>query len=180
MIKDLVVIWHDRSMNSCLVLNLNRQGPAQSMPWLADLVETNEGSWSLLPVQCLCEFLLHEAAEDPLGRHVADLLDDSKQQSGKRKERRHKQQQLVQHLQLLLKDANQTADACREVLDYLCRRLSSKHAIARLQALAVSHSIYQIGTIQTHSTYFCQMANSFEIFVRMMMFDLLSSMNDRR
>ena len=110
------------------------------MPWLADLVETNEGSWSLLPVQCLCEFLLHEAAEDWLGRHVADLLDDSKQQSGKRKERRHKQQQLVQHLRLLLKDTNQTGEACREVLDYLCRRLSSKHAIARLQALSVKRS----------------------------------------
>ena len=107
------------------------------MPWLADLVETNEGAWSLLPVQCLCEFLLHEAAEDSMG-HVSDLLDDPKQQSGKRKERRHKQQQLVQHLRLLLKDPNQTTDACREVLDYLSRRLSSKHAIARMQSLSVS------------------------------------------
>jgi integrator complex subunit 1 len=54
---------------------LYRQGPAQSMPWLADLVETNEGAWSLLPVPCLCECLLHEAAEDAPG-HVSDLLDD--------------------------------------------------------------------------------------------------------
>ena len=28
------------------------------MPWLADLVESNEGSFNVLPVQCLCEFLL--------------------------------------------------------------------------------------------------------------------------
>ena len=31
------------------------------MPWLADLVENSEGSFSVLPVQCLCEFLLNDA-----------------------------------------------------------------------------------------------------------------------
>ena len=28
------------------------------MPWLSELVETSEGSLDVLPVQCLCEFLL--------------------------------------------------------------------------------------------------------------------------
>jgi len=34
------------------------------MPWLADLVQSSEGSLDVLPVQCLCEFLLHDAADD--------------------------------------------------------------------------------------------------------------------
>lgn len=34
------------------------------MPWLADLVESSEGSLDVLPVQCLCEFLLHESPQD--------------------------------------------------------------------------------------------------------------------
>ena len=48
---------------------LQRQGTNQAMPWLADLVESSEGSFSVLPVQCLCEFLLNDALagseEDP-------------------------------------------------------------------------------------------------------------------
>lgn len=36
------------------------QGASQSMPWLAELVQSSEGSLDVLPVQCLCEFLLLE------------------------------------------------------------------------------------------------------------------------
>lgn len=39
------------------------------MPWLSELVDSNEGSLDVLPVQCLCEFLLMS--------HV-DSLDESK------------------------------------------------------------------------------------------------------
>ena len=45
------------------------------MSWLAELVESSEGSLEVLPVQCLCEFLLHDEdtptlEEDPkLGKH---------------------------------------------------------------------------------------------------------------
>lgn len=42
------------------------QASSQSMPWLADLVQSSEGSLDVLPVQCLCEFLLHDAADDSL------------------------------------------------------------------------------------------------------------------
>lgn len=104
---------------------------------MAELVESNEGAWNVLPVQCLCEFLLHEAAED---LPANDVVDDSKQQLGKRKERRHKHQQLVQHLRLLLTDPDQLPEACREVLDYLMRRLSAQKALSRHQALTVSVS----------------------------------------
>ena len=42
------------------------------MPWLADLVENSEGSFSVLPVQCLCEFLLNDAlaVQDVEQEHV--------------------------------------------------------------------------------------------------------------
>ena len=35
------------------------------MPWLADLVESSEGSLDILPIQCLCEFLLHDHHDEP-------------------------------------------------------------------------------------------------------------------
>lgn len=159
---------------------LHRQGPAQSKPWLAELVESNEGAWNLLPVQCLCEFLLHEAAEEGGSASVSgvsfsssyfpslpalpsDLLLEEGHKlpgikgqqrggggsssssnvttgsaGGGNKERRHKHQQLVHHLRLLLMDPAQPADACREVLDYLMRRLSAQKSSARQQALAVT------------------------------------------
>ena len=122
------------------------------MPWLADLVESNEGAWSLLPVQCLCEFLLHQAAAEEISAAQlsgADAMDDSGNKLTKRKERRHKQQQLIQHLGLLLKDPNQTPDSCREVLDYLMRRLGAQQALARQQAAAViiSYSVLLISYI---------------------------------
>ena len=34
------------------------------MPWLKDLVESNDSSLEVLPVQCLCEFLLHDIHGD--------------------------------------------------------------------------------------------------------------------
>ena len=34
------------------------------MPWLAELVQSSEGSLDVLPVQCLCEFLLMEKTGD--------------------------------------------------------------------------------------------------------------------
>lgn len=34
------------------------------MPWLAELVQSSEGSLDVLPVQCLCEFLLLDKATD--------------------------------------------------------------------------------------------------------------------
>ena len=43
-----------------LSLVLYFQGTSQSMPWLAELVQSSEGSLDVLPVQCLCEFLLLE------------------------------------------------------------------------------------------------------------------------
>lgn len=56
------------------------------MPWLADLVQSSEGSLDVLPVQCLCEFLLHDAADDN------QPIDDDDE--GESKEQRAKKRQV--------------------------------------------------------------------------------------
>ncbi|PNF16802.1 hypothetical protein B7P43_G18054 [Cryptotermes secundus] len=95
---------------------IQRQGASQSMPWLADLVESSEGALSHLPVQCLCEFLLSSGT----------LLQPEKQ---------HKHQQLLEHLQSVLTDVKQDPQAPCEVLEYFLRRLSSPQAASRAQAI---------------------------------------------
>lgn len=57
------------------------------MPWLADLVQSSEGSLDVLPVQCLCEFLLHDAADDCL------LVEDD--EDGESKEQKAKKRQVM-------------------------------------------------------------------------------------
>lgn len=55
------------------------------MPWLADLVQSSEGSLDVLPVQCLCEFLLHDAADDSLPIED-DEEGESKEQKAKKRQ----------------------------------------------------------------------------------------------
>ena len=57
------------------------------MPWLADLVQSSEGSLDVLPVQCLCEFLLHDAADDSF-----PVEDD---EEGESKEQKAKKRQVI-------------------------------------------------------------------------------------
>lgn len=54
------------------------------MPWLADLVQSSEGSLDVLPVQCLCEFLLHDAADDPTSGEEEDEGESREQKAKKR------------------------------------------------------------------------------------------------
>lgn len=60
------------------------QASSQSMPWLADLVQSSEGSLDVLPVQCLCEFLLHDAADDSLSVEDDDEGESKEQKAKKR------------------------------------------------------------------------------------------------
>eukprot|EP00095_Tigriopus_kingsejongensis_P002565 maker-scaffold2547_size14626-snap-gene-0.4 protein:Tk02565 transcript:maker-scaffold2547_size14626-snap-gene-0.4-mRNA-1 annotation:"integrator complex subunit 1-like" len=113
-----------------LVDILNRQGPNQSTPWLADLVESNEGSFSSLPVQCLCEFLLNS----DLNLQTRTENDDETNREIEVK--KQKQLQLLHHLQDLLQNSQRgDLSRCFETLDYFLRRLSSQQTHQRLQAL---------------------------------------------
>ena len=52
------------------------------MPWLADLVESSDSSLNVLPVQCLCEFLLHDTLE---GSMEEDEEDDGRMEKSTQK-----------------------------------------------------------------------------------------------
>ena len=69
---------------------LPAQASSQSMPWLADLVQSSEGSLDVLPVQCLCEFLLHDAAAEPAS--------GGEEEEGESRERRARKRQVSVHL----------------------------------------------------------------------------------
>uniref|UniRef100_A0A671RF77 Integrator complex subunit 1-like n=1 Tax=Sinocyclocheilus anshuiensis TaxID=1608454 RepID=A0A671RF77_9TELE len=124
-----------RSRNPDFLLNIiQRQASSQSMPWLADLVQSSEGSLDVLPVQCLCEFLLHDAADD------ASSVDDeeegeSKEQRVKKRQRQQKQRQLLGRLQDLLLGPKADEQTTCEVLDYFLRRLSSSQVASRVLAM---------------------------------------------
>lgn len=110
-----------RSRNPDFLVDIiQRQGASQSMPWLAELVQSSEGAFSVLPVQCLCEFLLSEAgnAADGSGTEIAA--------------RHH---QLLQHLRSLLQAPKQEDGVSVEILEYFLRRLSSQQATSRSQAV---------------------------------------------
>jgi len=100
---------------------LQRQGTNQAMPWLADLVESSEGSFSVLPVQCLCEFLLNDA------------FTQAEEEAGRGKKR--KAGELLVHLQTLLTHPASDPATCLETLDYFLARLASVQSSARQQAL---------------------------------------------
>lgn len=119
-----------RSRNPDFLLDiLQRQGTSQAMPWLADLVESSEGSLNVLPVQCLCEFLLNS----DLNLQVKSEYTDEMNREIEAK--KHKQRQLLQHLQSLLQNSQSDPRSCFETLDYFLRRLSSHQTHQRLQAL---------------------------------------------
>lgn len=124
-----------RSRSPDFLLNIiQRQASSQSMPWLADLVQSSEGSLDVLPVQCLCEFLLHDAADDTL---MADDDDEaeSKEQRAKKRQRQQKQRQLLGRLQDLLLGPKADEQTTCEVLDYFLRRLSSSQVASRVLAM---------------------------------------------
>lgn len=103
-----------RSRKPDLLLDIiQRQGTSQSMPWLADLVQNNEGDFNHLPVQCLCEFLLSNSSTMDNNRDF----------------------ELLNYLQRLIVDDSSDHQASCEVLEYFLRRLSSTSKQSRLNAI---------------------------------------------
>nr|XP_015215216.1 PREDICTED: integrator complex subunit 1 isoform X1 [Lepisosteus oculatus]XP_015215217.1 PREDICTED: integrator complex subunit 1 isoform X1 [Lepisosteus oculatus]XP_015215218.1 PREDICTED: integrator complex subunit 1 isoform X1 [Lepisosteus oculatus] len=124
-----------RSRSPDFLLNIiQRQASSQSMPWLADLVQSSEGSLDVLPVQCLCEFLLHDAADDSSSAED-DEEGESKEQKAKKRHRLQKQRQLLGRLQDLLLGPKADEQTTCEVLDYFLRRLSSSQVASRVLAM---------------------------------------------
>ncbi|RUS89929.1 hypothetical protein EGW08_002281 [Elysia chlorotica] len=111
---------------------INRQGTSKSMPWLAELVESSEGSLDVLPVQCLCEFLLHEPSDLANDSDIEDIFGADR---SKRKQKNKKHQQLLSRLQELVHSTSTDSGTMKEVLDYFLQRLSSTQAATRQQAV---------------------------------------------
>jgi hypothetical protein len=83
----------------------------------------------VLPVQCLCEFLLNDS-----------LSSGSSASSGGAKKQRSKAGELLVHLQQLLQNPNSDPASCLETLDYFLRRLASLQSPARLQVRTIDIS----------------------------------------
>ncbi|XP_060071544.1 integrator complex subunit 1-like [Ylistrum balloti] len=110
---------------------IQRQGASQSMPWLAELVEASEGSLEVLPVQCLCEFLLHDVTGIPTSQE-----EDSKQlEKHRKKQKVKKRAELVSYLRSIVHADPPDLTAVTQVLDYFLRRLSSTQASNRHLAI---------------------------------------------
>ncbi|XP_053512969.1 integrator complex subunit 1 isoform X2 [Artibeus jamaicensis] len=123
-----------RSRNPDFLLNIiQRQASSQSMPWLADLVQASEGSLDVLPVQCLCEFLLHDAAAAAAAEEEEE--GGSKELKAKKRQRQQKQRQLLGRLQDLLLGPKADEQTTCEVLDYFLRRLGSSQVASRVLAM---------------------------------------------
>ncbi|NXU73620.1 INT1 protein, partial [Oreotrochilus melanogaster] len=119
-----------RSRNPDFLLNIiQRQASSQSMPWLADLVQSSEGS-----LDCLCEFLLHDAADESTSGEEEEE-GESKEQRAKKRQRQQKQRQLLGRLQDLLLGPKADEQTTCEVLDYFLRRLSSSQVASRVLAM---------------------------------------------
>ncbi|XP_070617468.1 integrator complex subunit 1 isoform X2 [Erythrolamprus reginae] len=124
-----------RSRHPDFLLNIiQRQASSQSMPWLADLVQSSEGSLDVLPVQCLCEFLLHDAADESASGEEEEE-GESKEQRAKKRQRQQKQRQLLGRLQEMLLGPTADEQTTCEVLDYFLRRLSSSQVASRVLAM---------------------------------------------
>ncbi|OWF40859.1 integrator complex subunit 1-like [Mizuhopecten yessoensis] len=109
---------------------IQRQGASQSMPWLAELVEASEGSLEVLPVQCLCEFLLHDVTG------ISSQEEDTKQlEKHRKKQKVKKRAELVSYLRSIIHADPPDPISVSQVLDYFLRRLSSTQASNRHLAI---------------------------------------------
>ncbi|CAG0882989.1 unnamed protein product [Darwinula stevensoni] len=97
---------------------LQCQGPAQAMPWLVELVESSAGAFDILPVQCLCEFLMYESQEDGSRKNL------------------QKRDQLLQHLKAIIHKQSADLQSSLEILEYFFQRISSQNPDMRRQAIS--------------------------------------------
>ena len=90
----------------------------------------------MLPVQCLCEFLLNDSLSAAGGREDEGAAGGSSGAAAGKAKKQRKAGELLVHLQQLLQNPNSEPASCLETLDYFLRRLASLQSPARLQALA--------------------------------------------
>ncbi|CAG0917832.1 unnamed protein product [Notodromas monacha] len=113
---------------------LDRQQASQALPWLGALVESCEGAFDMLPIPCLCEFLMIDSPQQnqkpttqtrkqQVVAHLSYLVDASAFQDSQ------DQQQPID-----LEEDERAAENRVRVLDYFFQRLSSELSSVRKQA----------------------------------------------
>ncbi|XP_076458972.1 integrator complex subunit 1-like isoform X2 [Babylonia areolata] len=112
---------------------IQKQGTSKSMSWLAELVEASEGSLHMLPVQCLCEFLLHDPREIALPDHGDEETNKAERHRLKLRIRKHRQ--LLSELQELVHSSPDSTTTMFDVLTYFLQRLASSQVATRQQAI---------------------------------------------
>ncbi|KAF6032449.1 INTS1 [Bugula neritina] len=102
---------------------IQKQGTSNAMPWLSELVESSEGSLDVLPIQCLCEFLLmsngDSKSDDPKAKHSQKIA-------------RH--DRLLQRLQMIMQQPSDSGDGdspAFQVISYFFERLYSTSPYTR-------------------------------------------------
>lgn len=143
-----------RSRKPDLLLDIiQRQGTTQSMPWLSDLVQDSDGDFDLLPVQCLCEFLLFNSTSTTLSTITACLSNMSDMESttssgnisvnnnpnnnsnNYNQSHNSRHAELVTYLRNIIMDPNYDKQTVCDMCDYIFRRLCSMMKESRLAAL---------------------------------------------
>ncbi|XP_067931599.1 integrator complex subunit 1-like [Watersipora subatra] len=112
---------------------IQKQGTTKAMPWLSELVESSEGSLDVLPIQCLCEFLLTSS-------------DDSKadEQKGKPAQKIARYDRLLHRLQTIIQQTNDSDGeaAAVAVIKYFFERLHSPSAMTRNLAIKAMRAMF--------------------------------------
>ena len=101
---------------------ISRQGASRSLPWLIRLIEANEGSLSVLPIQCLCEFLLHRiASQSPMNVDKKGSKQDRKAAQSKLE----RIEEMKTRLRDALWDPSTDVDSVKQALVYFLGRLAA-------------------------------------------------------
>ncbi|RWS07795.1 Integrator complex subunit 1-like protein [Dinothrombium tinctorium] len=124
----LLEIIQRQQKQSLTVQSLSGWSPP-SMPWLNELIEMNADNFALLPVQCLCEFILGQISDEESNNTSQTELKHS--EKVKKKDRRKKFVKMIFYLQNVLKTS---VMATKELIEYFMKRLCFQHSAFRILA----------------------------------------------
>ncbi|KAH9517140.1 Integrator complex subunit 1 [Dermatophagoides farinae] len=138
---DFLLIIIDKQQNH--ISSNSSQFYHSSLNWLIDLVESYESNYGLLPVQCLCEFLLKQVAEEAHVQSANSGADISKLEKAKKKEKRRKLIRLIAYFQ---DDIVQAANSGKlsNAFEYLIHHLSHPRSTTRMLAYKALYVIASI------------------------------------
>ncbi|XP_065826439.1 integrator complex subunit 1-like [Oscarella lobularis] len=126
--RQMVGQWLCRSREPDFLLDIIQvQGTSKSMPWLVELVHSSAGSLDLLPLQCLCEFLLIDMTTFELA--------SKRDAKAKRDQNIDQQRQLRARLHGLLFGAEAALSSTKKIMEYFLPKTYAGEREARQAAM---------------------------------------------